>query len=544
MIQPPSSVQPIDKGVRSSGFHVFLRKEIWMPFLVSLVIGLLVHSTTYFNGLVSPDGLWNGEYSLAGQWEFSLGRWGLYFVDLFHGGVNASPLAAFLTVFYIAAAGTLLVSLFSVKSQVKAVLIPTMLTCSPMVSMFIVYPYCGDAYALSILLAVLAVYAISRISGPVKRIAVSAICVTLLISLYQSSLGVVLAVAAGYVLLRLLREEDGLKALGKDILHMGVAIVIGAVLYYALTQLVLRIWDVSLGDYKGMGSVSIANILQNIPAGIRSAYIYYRMFFLEELLARNAYFTPIFYCVMGGIALISMIMRFASIGKQRPYVPLLCVVLIVLFPICCNIINVIVPDTQLYLLMVGGMMMTPPLLLAISEVGSEGNDAGKIARYVKKGMGRGGAVVAVALIWVYVLSCQTDASVMLLNKNQTIALANRVWQQVEASEDYVLDDTEILIVGHPQEGNYPNPSPLFWKANVYAQWGTVWKTYDGNIQTWRQVFRQYLGVTYETCAPEQYMAISASQDYRDMPLYPLDGSIQMIDDVLVVKVSDTTEWVE
>lgn len=544
MIQAPSSALPSEKAPHPSGFRAPLRKEIWIPLLVSILIGLLVHSTVYVNGLVSPDGLWNGEYSLAGQWEVSLGRWGLFFTDLFHGGINSSTLTAFLTLSYIALAGTLLASLFRIKSLVKSVLVPTMLTCSPMVSMFITYPYCGDAYALSILFAVLAVYAIDRISGTVKRITVCALCVAFLLSLYQSSLGVMLATAVGYALMRLLRKEGEVKMIGKNLLQMAAAVVIGAAMYYGLTQLMLRIWDASLGDYKGASGIGTASMLENLPQGIRSAYAYYRIFFLEDWLARNAYYTTIISCILAGIALVSLVVRSVRIGKQRPYVPFLCVALIGMLPICSNVINLIVPNTEFYLLMVGGMMITPPLLLAMSGVGEENKSAGKTAKFVEKGLGIGGTVVAVALIWVYVLSCQTDASVMLQNKNQTVALANRIWQQVETSEDYALDDTEILIIGHPQDGNYPNLSRLYGKSNVYAQWGALWKTYDGNIQTWREAFRQYLGVTYETCAPEEYMAISASRDFQEMPLFPADGAIQMIDDVLVVKVSDPTNWIE
>lgn len=544
MMQTPPVVQvPEDRAPRLTLRSPQVQR-ILLPFVLSLLAGLLVHATMYTNGLVNPDGLWHGEYSLSGQWEASLGRWGLYFIDLLHGGVNASTLSAFITVAFIALAGTLLASIFRIKSLAIAILIPTILTCSPMVSMFITYPYCADAYALSILLAVAAVYAVDRIPGTIKRIAVGALLIAFLISLYQSSLGVVLAVAAGYILLRLLRGDEPPKAIGKDVLHLAAAVLIGMILYYALTQLMLLLWGITAADFKGASSVSIGSILQNIPSGIQRAYIFFRMFFVEGGLARNAYHTSIVYYVLAGIAAISLVVRLVTVGKQSPYPVVFSVVLIILLPLCCNIINLIVPGTDLYLLMVGGMMIIPPLLLAISEGTGGAEGTKRIASWLQKVRSWGSVAAAAVLIWVYVLSCQADASVMLASKNQTTALASRIWQQVESSEDYTLNETQVLIVGHPQEGNYPNPSYLRDKANTYAKWGLLWTSYEGNTQTWQQFFRQYLGVTYETCTAEQFAAISASPAFAEMPLYPEEGSIQTIDGVLVVKVSDTSQWAE
>lgn len=274
-----SSLLPANKTSPATGLRQLSNKLTWIPLLVSFAAGMLVHFTLYSDGLVNPDGLWQGAYSIAGTWELSLGRWGLQLVDMLHAGVNSMPLMALITVFLIALAGTLIVSLFQVKGMAQAILIPTALTCSPLVAMFITYPYCGDAYALSILLGVLAVYAVHALKGTVKRIIASTVCITLLISLYQSSLGVMLAVAAGYVLMCLLRSPVDGKAIGKQVLQLAAAFVLGVLLYYGLTQIFLRIGGVSMADYKGAGDVGILYILQNLGDGVKDAYLSYRDFF-------------------------------------------------------------------------------------------------------------------------------------------------------------------------------------------------------------------------------------------------------------------------
>lgn len=526
----------------ANGLRRLLNTNVWIPLLVAVVAGMLVHSTIYVNGLVTPDGLWYGEYSLAGSWEISIGRWGLYLVDLLHGGINSNTMIAFFAILYTALAGVLLNSLFQVKCTAKAIIIPTVLTCSPMLSMFITYPFCADAYALSILLGVFSVYAISAFSGTVKKIVISALCVMLLTSVYQSSLGVTLAVAAGYLIMRLLRDAGELKAAAKDILHVIIAVVVGVILYYAVTQLILIIWDASLADYKGASSVSISHILQNIPGGIRNAYKFFWAFFLNDWMVKNVFFTKYVYIILAVIALVSMIIRFVSGGRKHPYLPVICLVLLVLLPVCCNVICLIVPETDIYLLMAAGMMMTIPLLIAMTDINRDGESEKKVPAWLQKGLRVGGAAVAAVLVWAFILTCQTDAIVMRSAKNQTTMLANRIWQHVETREDYIQGETRLLVAGRPMDGNYPNPSRLLYEANPYATWGLVWETYNGNLHTWEQVFRQYIGTTYRNCTVEEYAAIAATEAFDRMTLYPDAGSIQMIDDVLVVKISDVSGW--
>lgn len=540
-ITPP--LPSIEDRNDATGLRRLLNSRLWIPFAAAFLVGMLVHSPVYGNGLVNPDGLWHGEYSVAGTWEASLGRWGLYFVDILQGGINSSVLAAFWTILFVSLAGALVASLFQIRCIVKAIAMPMLLTCSPMVAMLLTYPYCAGAYALSFLLGVLAVYAIHAFPGKVKGTLISTLCVVLLVGLYQSSLGVTLAVAAGYVLMRLLRRPDELRAVGKEALHLCIAVIAGMVLYYALMHLALRVWGVSLSEYKGAGSASILSILRSIPDGIRHAYLYFQAFFLKDYIARNPYYTGVIYCLLAGVALISLAVRLATAESKRPLPSVLCLLLVAVLPVCCNIINLLVPQTEFYLLMTGGMMMALPLWIALTDVGG-GSEGRRSVLRLRRGLDIGGTALAFALVWVFVLSSQTDASVLQASKNQTIALANRVWQQVEASEDYVPDETTLLIAGHPQEGNFPNPSQLTDKANVYANWGIVWNAYDGNIHTWAQVFRQYLGVTYAGVSAEQFAEISASEAFQQMPLYPRAGSVQRIHDVLVVKISDTAAWAD
>lgn len=55
------------------GLHRLRNKKVWIPLLVAFVAGMLVHSTIYLNGLVTPDGVWRGNsqtFSFIGSLDY------------------------------------------------------------------------------------------------------------------------------------------------------------------------------------------------------------------------------------------------------------------------------------------------------------------------------------------------------------------------------------------------------------------------------------------------------------------------------------------
>lgn len=49
---------------------------------------------------------------------------------------------------------------------------------------------------------------------------------------------------------------------------------------------------------------------------------------------------------------------------------------------------------------------------------------------------------------------------------------------------------------------------------------------------------RYLGIKYIIASQEDKMSILESNEFKDMPIYPANGSIKMIHNVLVVKFSN------
>ena len=98
--------------------------------------------------------------------------------------------------------------------------------------------------------------------------------------------------------------------------------------------------------------------------------------------------------------------------------------------------------------------------------------------------------------------------------------------------------TPVAVLGRPGDGVYEDPCPQYReKANLYIQWGVFWLGTQDNMDTWARLFQEELGLQVNWCSYEAAEAVRESDAYAQMPLYPQQGSIAMLDGILVVKVS-------
>lgn len=62
------------------------------------------------------DGIWNGTYFNAGNWELSLGRWAIRYWDKLHYGISVHPFSSVVTLVFFIFGTCLLIDLFNIKA--------------------------------------------------------------------------------------------------------------------------------------------------------------------------------------------------------------------------------------------------------------------------------------------------------------------------------------------------------------------------------------------------------------------------------------------
>lgn len=512
----------------------FDRNE-YRAFVISFITGLIVHFTVYSNQLVTPDGTIAGFYRLSGEWELSLGRWGLVLADALQGGVSNGLFSAMLSLLFISLSGIVLMRLFNIKTLLLGVLLCLTLTCSPMAAMILMYPYCALPYSLSIFFAILSVYlTFMSSSKKLLTIGLGVLFLAFSISFYQSNLGTFLIVGAAYVILYLLHPDHQFTEVMKGVKKFVVISFAGVLVYGVVMKLSLHLANVNMADYKNADQISPLHSLRALNSSIKATYQTFYQFFFSDEIVRNAFGEKYIYLGLGLFCLLLFAFLTVKI-KKSPTMFFISTGILCIFPILANVIQLAIPGAFVYLLMASGMMMIVPFIIGLFNLWYHSSH---MTSKVKRGVAVLFMSLVIGLVWTYSLTNQNDALIMLSDQRQSQQLANRIWSQLEQSE-YRNGETTLLITGTPHKGNYPTPYPkLMERANEGAKFGTVWETYDGNIDTWYNFFQMHLGVSYKRCTPEQFKKIAETRIYQEMPLYPEKQSIKEIDGVYVVKISD------
>lgn len=502
------------------------------PLVVALLVGCGVHYTIYANQLGNFDAVHIGAlYTADGwpehlYWETQQGRWALRLVDMLRGGINQPALSALLMLFLYALAGVLLTDLFAVRSRVAKYLIPLTLVCAPYVAEVETYHYCSVSYALSFLLAVLAVR--SAVCGVRFVWLMGTVCLAFALGMYQANLGTAAGLCVMLLLLAILRRPGEWQATGLTALRMVLMGGSGAALYMLILKLFLRLYDVGLSGINGINTVGMGT-LRNLPLGLKNAYFDFYAYFFTHGIAQNHYGQIAGYLLLFVLAALAGLRWLVVLHDRKAAAA--AVVLVALLPAAANVTDVINTGATVALRMAGSLAIVVPFAIAVIDAAPALTE-----RAFSWGMALCTAFCAV-LLRGFAVQVNNDAAVMLKQKTTVVNLANRLCTRLEENADYQ-NDAEVVILGEPKRGAYPEESPLKPMAGELAQFGPLSFDPTFNAHGWYVLVWDELGVQLNECADETVRAIGNSDAFKAMPNYPADGCIQTIDGVVTLKVAD------
>jgi hypothetical protein len=131
------------------------------------------------------------------------------------------------------------------------------------------------------------------------------------------------------------------------------------------------------------------------------------------------------------------------------------------------------------------------------------------------------------------LYCRMSNNMTATNANLTSMLA-----QIESVEGWDLD-TPVYIANARSVLN----SNLYADQDFYSEIGSqLWTGTDvyawGNSGQIYLYLARYFNTLLTLPSEEQTLAVVASEEYAQMPVFPAEGSVQLIQDVVVVKMEE------
>lgn len=495
-------------------------------FLLFIIIGLLAHFELYSKHLTNPDGMTTGYWHQSTTWEVRLGRWGIYFIEFFRGFLCAPFLVTLISLVYMAVSCIIIINILDIKKLSSMITFGAMMMVCPALAQTLSYYYCSDIYMLSMLLACLTVYFWKKNS--IGGIGLGILFLVLSLSLYQAYLGVAAILCLVVLLLDILHGSKMKETIYKAICFAGAG-GISLVLYYIAAIIFLKIKKLTFASYSGADS-SVFSALFELKESVIAIYKNYADFLFGDdvNLIRNSYWHRGFF---NGICIILLLISILYIIKKRKLYKSafsLVGIVILLFsgPLFMEIIRIITPERDVQLLMSIPLYMIFALLIAVMEYSIS-----------YKYFAMGGLLVVNIISWTYLLSDQATYLYVEQSRNQTLSIADRMLNSMDLLDEYERD-MPVLIAGTVSDSEYPINSRLKeMSIGQISEWGMFWQDHYGMKSCWCALYKTYFGIDINYCTDEQYSLITNSEEFKNMNIFPENGSVKIIDNTVVFKLT-------
>ena len=289
-----------------------IKKETWrVSFYSVFIIGLFTHLYKFSNMLLNHDSVYN---FYTDQNVIGSGRWFLSVACGFSSYFDLPWITGAISLFYMALTMIIIVELFDIKSKKVIIIGSGLMVTFPGITETFFFGFTADGYMLAMLFSVLAVY-FSRIDE--KRVymkILSAVLLCLSCAIYQSYISLYLSLVVSYFIYQILQKEYTFELQIRYIVQQILIFILSLASYYIIWKILLSIQNVAVNNYQGIneiGTMSISLIVNGIIQTVKN----YFFFFLEW----NIFEHPInLYGILNIIFLIStVIVILGSLKKSK-----------------------------------------------------------------------------------------------------------------------------------------------------------------------------------------------------------------------------------
>lgn len=510
--------------------------------LFTFGIGLIAHGYAFLNFQPSHDSLFE-MFSDRGSWKIALGRYLKPAYDALFGYFASVPWTTGLAaLFWMALTAFLLCELLDIRRSWQIAVICGILTTHiSIIAMVATYIHDLGADMLALLLAMLGCWLWDKAAqlrpGKSKwQLAAmdvaAACCVAASLALYQAFICVFITMVLIKSIMRCLQGTANVwKQVLRDLALAALTTLVGGGLYYAGLKVATHVTGVSLasGSYN-----SVTNLLDNsdsIAERIKDCFHVFKQLFLQGQGYVYANDVPrtinLFLIVLGVVCLLGIL--FYVVKREGLIGNAVTALLLTFFlPFTMN-------GMRLLSHVVHMLMMYAFCLLYVFIFVVVLRFAELYKNRLVQGAAKGGAALLLLCILVVNIQVANAAYVKkTTEQTATLSVLTRVVDRIESLDDYEPGVTPVLFVGIPSTylydfapfdqlswitGMYERSSVSYW--NAYANYFHVIMKVDVNLMD--------EGTGYA----------AVGQDVIDaMPSFPQKDSIQMVNDVVVVKFPD------
>ncbi|MGN0978377.1 MAG: glucosyltransferase domain-containing protein [Faecousia sp.] len=490
-------------------------KENKVPLLASVIVGMLAYVFAFTNKLVNHDEVFTLFFKGG---TLGSGRWGLGLLDHIFPNYSMPWIYGVITIVLMAVSVCIIVHLFAVRSKLLQALLAGCIVAFPSLIGTVAYMFTVSSYTLSFLLAVLAVWLLEK--EPKRCFLPALVCMIASLSIYQPYISVAASMLVLLLIQKLLQGQDVASVIRRGFVFLGFLIV-SLGLYYLATLLINRVTGNSFSGYAD-GNLSFH--LADIPSGIADAYTTFFRYLSEGFrgLIPTAFSRWMHYLCFAATAVLLVLWVLSQKGRQVGRF-LLLAALIVLLPLAINCMHLFATADAVHTLVLYGFIAVYILFVILAEASLPQALPSRIAANVI-------TVCLAAVITANIYIANESYLNLYLRYENAYAFYTSLIADIKMTPGFD-KNTKLAVIGTYQE-------PAFYLEKFY--YTDELTGVDGFLPdnySNERFLEYYLGFPIPFASDQEIQAIQETVEYQEMAVYPYYGSLKLIGDILVVKLS-------
>ena len=483
-------------------------------------IGLVAHGYCYFNGNFSHDSLYS-IYEQSPELMISVGRYLRPLYRLLRGNFTLPVINGFLFLCFLSLSVYLLTDILRIQKKSLVALTCGLLTANTTIALMnATYLHDADAYGFALLLALAGVWVSLRLRH--------GNCYAILfyfasLGIYQAYIDVAIYLFLILALVRLLQGE-GVKKVYLQTIRNLLPIAAGMVLYFLGILVTQHMTQVSGGGLYN-DPTAVFSLRSLSDRFLSCAWALYLWFFSSAAHAPGVVIgANLLMLALTALLLVSMIRR-----RQLPGSSVWGIIgILFLIPFGMNAVTLL--SNVCHWLTVFACYLSylcAPVLIGLYDEDPAGSKCTRFSRKVW-------AVLAAVLIFD---SCLYSNEIYLkkeLENAATLSTFTRIVDRMEQTEGFVPGQTDVAFVG------LLYGSPLSKERDGFVHVATgLWHNFSTTYyETYEVYLSYYLGYPAHCVSLERIQEYEQMEQVIAMPSFPAAGSVRMVEDVLVIKLSD------
>lgn len=494
-----------------------IKTEWKLAFLATWIGGLLAHAYRFFNFLPTADTM-RGLYGPGATYRS--GRWFLEWTSKLSTNYELTWVNATLSLLYISIAVIMIVELLKMKNKYSIILTALLIVTFPTITSTFAYMFTADSYMMAFMMAVAGIYFTDQYKfGFIPGM----ICVCLSMSTYQAYLSVSLVLVLIICIKSVLLDDKNFLQTLQARYKQLVTLVGGAIGNKLLTTIINSYVGVTLSSYQGINDVHLLTIEDSIKA-VGTSWNSFKLFFMIGDYADRSIYSRLNQLVLLTVIGFSIYFAFKKKVYKRP-IALCCIVIAYLcYPMLSYIIRFVSVKVEYHTLMVMSLCLIYVFLLLLTEYFSGVNIFERILQITT-------TIILCGVCYVNILNANYSYYQMNLSYEKSYAIALDILSRVEEIEEF--DGTqEIAICGSYDATTYTMDPVIPEMAGVSND--TVFASQQHYLTMWKYCMgRMYIGAE-----SEKIEKLCQTSEWSKMNSYPYAGCVELIDDVVVIKLSE------